>query len=145
MSVCASIYEYRHVAGLFRKDRWVPMQLRAEGLALREHVPGGRILTIAPIIALEGGFRIYPQFATGSFAWRTAPYLSPDDRKKFGFVTESELPALLASLPPAGILLGYDKKRETELLSYAEENHFRRIKLPDKKTLWVPAPAKPGP
>ncbi|MGH8046421.1 MAG: hypothetical protein ACREKL_04175 [Chthoniobacterales bacterium] len=141
VSVIASVYEYRGAAGLFAPGNWTPIRLHAEGLALREHVPNGRILTVAPIIPLEGGFEIYPAFATGSFAWRTAPFLSKEDREKYGFVTADGLAALLAASPPAGILLGYDKKREEDLLDFVEKNHFQRIKLPDKKNLWLPPAA----
>ena len=50
---------------------------------MREHVVGERIkaatgrgalvLTTTPIDPIEGGLRVYPEFATGVFAWRTRP------------------------------------------------------------------------
>jgi hypothetical protein len=125
------------------------MQVHAQGRAVTALTGPGRILTLAPIVALEGGAQIYEPFVTGSFAWRTAPFVPAADRIRHGFVTAEELPALLATHPPAGILLGIDKKREIPLLAYAKARAYRRVELPGKITLWLPpAPAnsaKPRP
>jgi hypothetical protein len=37
--------------------------------------PGALVLTTTPIQPIEGGLRVYPEFATGAFAWRMAPFL----------------------------------------------------------------------
>ncbi len=122
----------------FAARDWSPFRLHADGRAIRELAGPGRILTLAPIVPLEGGSAIYPPFVTGSFAWRTAPHLPEADRHRYGFISDADLPGLLARQPPAGILLGYDKKREAALLAYAQTHGYRRIKLPEKIALWLP-------
>jgi hypothetical protein len=144
LSLIASLVQHFTMLTRFASGKWTPLQLHAKGRAVPAEAGPGRILTLAPIVALEGGSEIYGAFATGSFAWRTAPYLSEEDRRRHGFVAPPDLPALLAAHPPAGILLGYDKEREEALLNYAETHGYRRVKLPDKINLWLPPAAVPG-
>jgi hypothetical protein len=139
--ICSGAWAYRHLFLPGAPRQWIPMILHSTGMAVRSHLPAGRVLTLAPIVPLEAGLDIYPAFATGSFAWRTASLLTADERARHGFISEADLPALLAAQPPDGILVNYDKKLEAPFLSFAESNGCRRLKLPGKKILWIrPAP-----
>jgi len=139
---CSGAHAYRHVFFPGKPSNWVTMVPHTTGSALRAQLPKGRVLTLAPLVPLEAGLEIYPEFATGSFGWRTASFLTTDERRRNGFVSESDLPALLAAQPPDGILVNYyDESLEAPLLAFAQKNGYRRIKLPGKKFLWVrPAP-----
>lgn len=132
--------------GAFRSAEWVPIRVHAEGRQLRERLaPDLRapVLTLAPIIPLEGGLRIYEGFATGSFAWRTAGLLDPERRHRFGFVSAEELPALLDRQPPGALLLRCDRKREKEIVALAKSRGYQRTLLPDGRELWLPLGVHP--
>lgn len=137
VSGASTIYEYRHVGGVFSAANWIPLQLHEEGRVIASHVKGGDILTLAPTVPLEGGLGIYESLATGAFAWRTAPFLSATERLEYNFLAPDDLARALAERPPAGILLGYQKKLEKELTAYAKGHAYERVNLPDKKVLWI--------
>lgn len=42
-----------------------------------------RIATMSPILAIEGGRQVYPEFAAGQFVYRVAPYMSLDERRYY--------------------------------------------------------------
>ncbi len=108
------------------------------GGAIRERVEAGRVLTLAPIFALEGGLDIYEPLATGPFAWRTAALISPADRARLGLVSPLELNALLRVRPAAAVLVGVEREElEGPLIDYARNNDYRPDTLNGRITLWV--------
>ena len=137
IGLVSAVHDYRYLISVGAVDQWQPMKLHADGRAIRSIVSRGPVLTLAPMVPLEGGLEIYEAFANGPFAWRTGRFLSAAERKSNGFVLEDELAAFLTGRPPAAILVGYEKKLEGPLVDYAEQNGYRKVKLPEKKTLWV--------
>ncbi len=142
LSLIASAVQNPAVFRAANPAEWVPLRVHADGQALALALAGrpGPVLTLAPILPLEGGLPIYEGFATGSFAWRTADLLDPERRARFGFVSAAELPALLARRPPAALLLRCDRKREADLVALAKARQFTRQTLPDGRELWLPPP-----
>ena len=63
---------YKDLPDLFSVRKWTPIKIHDRAQVLREHVPGGAVLTLAPIFPLEAGLAIDPSFATGPFAWKNA-------------------------------------------------------------------------
>jgi hypothetical protein len=119
---------------------WLPNRAHASGGLIGRLVGDGRVLTLAPIYALEGGAVIYPEFATGPFAWRVASLLSAEDRPRFHVVGAGDLAALLADAPARAILTGVeddDATLEQPLVAYAEAHGYVPVPLPDKSTLWL--------
>ncbi|MEZ4555082.1 MAG: hypothetical protein R2854_01275 [Caldilineaceae bacterium] len=57
---------------LFQPAEWRPNKLHAQGQWAMNLVGDGPVLTLSPIPVLEGHAAIYPEFATGPFAWRGA-------------------------------------------------------------------------
>lgn len=133
-----ALIDYRGIFEFADLRRWVPIQAHAVGDAMRSVSSAGPVLTLAPLFPLEAGLKIYPAFATGPFAWRTARFLTAAQRARYGFVGEEELGSLLAAQPPASILTGVEKKKlEDPLVAYAGQHHYREIKLPGGLSLWV--------
>ncbi len=100
----------------------------------------GKVLTLAPLYALEGGASIYPEFATGPFAWRVSPLVSELDRGRFHIVGSEELSTLIESDPPRAILTGVeddDADEEVALIAYAEGEAYMPVNLPDESILWL--------
>lgn len=125
---------------LLHPDRWYPSKVHARGLRIADLAGEGRILTLAPIHALEGGLATYPEFITGPLAWRVAPLVTAAERRRFGLVTTSELAAILAAQAPRAVLTGFeedDAELEAVLLAYAHDHHFTPVALPDEGVLWL--------
>ncbi|MGH2620321.1 MAG: hypothetical protein ACRDHG_07095, partial [Anaerolineales bacterium] len=102
----------RGIRLIFDPEAWVPAQVHALGVAISERTGEGRLLTLAPIVAVEGGFEIYPELVGGSFDWRVARSFSSDRRAVYGVMAPEDLEAALAKRPPAGILVGFELKNE---------------------------------
>ena len=126
---------------LFSPAAWVPVQGHAAAQALRLAVPPGRVLTLAPVPALEAGFPVYPAFSTGPFAWRVARFVAPGRRARLGLVSPDELEDYLRADPPAAILLGEDEKGEKLFAAYATAHGYLPAP-PDAggMTLWLRPP-----
>ena len=97
---------------IFEPEAWVPAQVHALGVAVSERTEGGRLLTLAPIVAIEGGLEIYPELAGGSIDWRVARSFSSERRPVYGVMAPEDLEPVLEDRPPAGILIGFELKTE---------------------------------
>ncbi len=125
---------------LWAPSEWLPNRIHAYGGQISRLVGDGRVLTLAPLYPLEGGASIYPEFATGPFAWRVAPLLSTEARTRFHVVGADDLAVLLADAPARAILTGVeddDARLEQPLVAYAQAHNFVPAPLPDKSTLWL--------
>lgn len=124
-------------AQLFHPQDWDVTRIHQQGIDLRSKVPGGKILTLGPIVALEGGFSIYPQLATGRFGWKFA-YLVPQPRRTdLHLLADVDLAAALAKDPPVGIITGNEsEKLEKPLLRYARKARYIPEPFTDKTILW---------
>ena len=124
---------------------WPVFAVHAKAEAIAKLVPHGRVLTLAPLFPLEAGCEIYPEFATGPFAWRTAPFIAPAERQIYDFVGPAELESYLAGDPPAAILTGFEHANwEEPLLSYAGRHHYVGHRLPGRGVVWLPASQAPS-
>jgi hypothetical protein len=135
--------DYRMVADLAHPSRWRAVTYDESLTPAREHVTGGKILTLEPMLALEAGFDVYPEFATGEFAWRSSHLLPADKRRRMKLVCPSDLEEFLAGDPPAGVLIEkYDKELNSPLRDHAVRHGFRKVIDTDKIEFWA-APATP--
>ena len=117
---------------------WFPNRVREIGRRVREQVPIGPILTLAPLYPLEGDLTIYPEFATGPFAWRSAPFASEEVRREMKLVAPDDLDEMLRERPPKGILTGVEEESlEKPFVLYARAHGFRPIEMGRRRTLWV--------
>ncbi|MFC3168801.1 hypothetical protein [Paracoccus fontiphilus] len=90
---------------------------------------GERVLTINPVYPLEGGLPVYPEFATGPFAYRVADYTPPGLRAHYRMIGPADITAVLQADMPAAILTGFDEKLEAPLVQFAQANGYRRTEL----------------
>ena len=128
---------------IFTYERWQPVIDHEVGVRVREHVGEGRVLTITPGYVTEGGVDIYPELATGSFAWRTSQLVSPEKRKRLRIISPEDLEARLAGDPPAAVLLRHKEPNlEEPLLAYAKAHGYAPIEMAPF-TLWM-APSAPA-
>jgi len=128
------------IATLPAPGDWLPVRAYAYGGLIGRLVGEEKVLTLAPLYALEGDAAIYPAFATGPFAWRVAPLLDEAARARYGLIGPAELDDLLQAAPPRAILTGVeddDAQLEQPLVAYAQAHGFVPVPLPDKSTLWL--------
>jgi hypothetical protein len=124
---------------------WFPVRAHQLGQQIRTIVGSGKVLTLAPAWPLEGGCGIYPEFATGPFAWRSAHLMDPARRPLLRLVAPDDLVAFLADDPPAAILTGVeDAALEEPLIAYAKAHGYSATKLTRKRTLWLPGKSSEG-
>ncbi len=111
--------EISDVRRLLTPQSWTPTVVRQIGERIASLTGGGRVLTMSPIYALEGGSPIYEQFASGPFAWRVGPFVPAELRESLHLVSADELDRILTSRPPAGILVGKEADLEGPMTAYA--------------------------
>ena len=138
LSFAFGCYHYVSVYRLPMPSQWSAIKIHNEGLAIRDGVGPGRILTFGPAIPMEGGLDIYNGLATGPYAYRVNAYLTDDDRRQLCLIDRDDLIAGFAANPPAAILTGFSKTLEVDLTSLAEANGFIPSRLRGGHVLWRP-------
>ncbi len=98
-------------------------QVLAEQVAESEY-PDGPVATLMPIYPLEAHLPVYPELATGPFAYRIAPFTDSPLAQAYRMAGAEDLAAIFDSNPPSAFLLGYDSALEEPLLRYAETNGY---------------------
>ena len=127
----------RHLAS---PQTWTAFKVHQIGQRLRTFT-SANVLTLSPIFPLEGGLEIYPEFATGPFAWRAAPFARDDLKPSLKMTDAKHLEEFLASRPAAAILIGFDTNDlEQPLNTYAKRHNYRLQRLPGDLYLWIQAP-----
>jgi hypothetical protein len=127
------------LANLTQPGEWFPARVTRLGAEIRQHAPDGRILTLAPAYPLQAGLRIYPELATGAFAWRSAHLVPPERRARLHLIAPEDLADFLRREPPAAILTGVEEdEEEAPLIAWAEAHGYHRIALKKKRGLWLP-------
>lgn len=142
LSIGRSIPDYAVVRSISRSEEWFPSRIERQGLEIRSAGVQGRVLTLAPTIPLAAGLKIYPEFSTGTFGWRSASLVVPERRHELHLVAPEDLAAFLAPIPPAAVLTGVEEEdEEAPFITWAQENGFKPLPLRKKRVLWV-APAR---
>jgi len=87
--------------------RWTPIILHdiSEDIADKTKEPK-RMLTLAPLYAIEGGGEIYPEFSAGPFVYRIGDYLKPKWLSAVTGTGVKGLDELVAESPPSAVILG---------------------------------------
>lgn len=138
--ILANVYQwgdFRRMTFLLHPEAWRPLIFHELGLQVSELSQGGKVLTLAPLYALEGGAPIYAEFATGPFAWRTAPWLTSLERSRFKLVSAQDLEQYLQTQPPAAILVGYEPGLDDPLIDYALAHGYGWVELTPESGLWL--------
>lgn len=146
-SALHSLPDYRTLSNLRDPDSWAASRARAVGVRIAAELGAGgsgppmssqpRVLTLAPILALEAGLDTDPAFASGPFAWRSARFITADERAEQGLVGADELSAHLAGDPPRAVLTGTEKDGEEPLRAWASVHGYREHDLGDGLILQV--------
>ena len=117
----------------------MPNRVHWIGLAIRRDVPAGRVLTLAPIVPLEGKLDVFPEFATGPFAARVAPMVGQDDQTLYRLLDEDDLRAALTARPARRRTLLGEGRLEAPLRNYAQAERMAATPFGKDRELWRPA------
>jgi len=127
---------------LFNLRKSTPLDVHKKSLGILSRAEKGPILTLAPLMVLEGGGQIYKEFALGPFGWRNAHLLESKRRKTQQLVAPEDLEAFLADHPPAAVLLGFEvEPLEKPFRDYAEKQGWPKLLKQENATLFGTKPA----
>ena len=106
-------------------ERWVPIEIHkiSENIAEKTQEPK-LILTLAPLLALEGRSDIYTELSCGAIIYRIADSMLPSERSITHTTGPKTLGELLEKFPPSAVILGVEMRR-------LEEPIFESIVKPD--------------
>lgn len=118
---------------LAKPQSWTGIALHREADQIRKAVgrraEGAEIATLSPIVALESGMRIYPEFAAGPFVYRIAPFIPPADRDRYVTTSPDDIARFLGSRRPLAILVGSEPALEPPFADYARANGYREVSI----------------
>lgn len=112
---------------LARPSHWETVSLHRDARALAREAGfsgGEQAVTLAPVIALEGGFTVPREFAAGQFVYRVADLLPPADRQYYTTTSPTRLAAFLDANPPPAILVEGDEPLEQPFVDYARAHGY---------------------
>jgi len=133
--VCAVYAAPAYARRVWPPAAWAPLAEHALGVEIARATDAGPILTLAPLIPLEGDRSVYPALVTGPFAWRTAPELDARRRRAVNMPIWPDL--IDRAGPPVGILVGFEGQLEEPFIAYAQDHGYREMKLAGGASLWV--------
>lgn len=81
-----------------------PFRQTAQTIA--DRVGEGRVLSLAPGMALEASLNVHSELATGTFPWRVSGQLPPKQARRCGVHSARAHPGLLAGRPPHAVPAG---------------------------------------
>jgi hypothetical protein len=120
LCVCAAVISYPFV--LYRipialvPEKWEPIEIHkiSEDIAKRTKEPK-LILTLAPLLALEGGCDIYTELSCGAIIYRAADSMSPSERSVTHTVGPKTLGELIKKTPPSAVVLNVERGKLASL------------------------------
>jgi hypothetical protein len=124
LSIISTERGFHYLANLARPKDWTTLKIHRAGQQVRSTVEKGRLLTFAPVVPLEGGLPIYPELATGPFAWVIAPFVNAEERKVQRIPSAQGLADLFQGQLPAGILFGAEPALEEPLTDFAKAHGY---------------------
>jgi hypothetical protein len=121
------IVMYRTVV-LFYPEGWTPIQVHKLSQDIAEKTPEPKkILTLAPLFALEGGCEIYTELSCGSIVYRVGDRLSAWNRDITHTVGLKGLAELIATEPPSAVIVNVEMKfLEDDLIKMAVKPDWER-------------------
>ena len=124
MALCTLVAFFSQPIVLYRTpvalvpERWVPIEIHkiSEDIAGKLKTQNSKlILTLAPLLALEGGGEIYPQLSCGSVIYRAADALAPEELETTNTVGQKTLSKLIEKNPPSAVVLGIEQGKMKSL------------------------------
>ena len=113
ISVLISVISYPVVLygipAIIAPETWTPIRVHKISLDIAKEIhESGRVLTLAPLYAIEGGCDIYTELSCGPFFYRVADYLSPEERQVAHVIGPNDISGLFSRKPPSAVITRVD-------------------------------------
>ncbi len=132
---------FRGVFHLGSRHGWVPLRMHDVGERIARAVPPNTtVLTVAPLLPLEGGRDVFEEFATGPFALRVSPAITESQEQRFHFFDEDDFLAMMVKRRPAALLTGHEGAMDDAMLDAMHGMPLTARDVGEGYTLWVPQP-----
>ncbi len=122
----------QYLPALAKPEKWTVNRVHQTGediaAALAAQGRTGPVATFFPVYPLEAGLEVYPEFATGQFAYRVGDLIEPKLRDFYVTTSPNDLRAFFEASPPAAILVGFSEHLEAPLIDYAAANGYAPAK-----------------
>ena len=106
-------------------DRWTPVRFHREAQSITEHIgKDGKIVTIEPLIALEGGRMVYNEFSTGHFLFHVSEILNSQQRELYSTTSLPSLQYWLEEVQPAGIVIPPNYRRVDQFRESIDHTYY---------------------
>jgi hypothetical protein len=120
------------LASLAAPDKFTSARMVRGGEELQQalashNVPEGPVATFMPLYPMEAGLEVYPEFVSGQFAYRIAPYTDAELAAFYRMAGADDLEDLFGKVPPAAILVGYEPDLEAPMVEYAQANNYLEV------------------
>jgi hypothetical protein len=117
-----------------------PEQIHLWGKEIQKAVGKGRVLTLTPIVVLEGGLDIYPELTAAPFQWRLGRVMEREQIQRQGILWPGNLEERFKDEPPKAILTGWESEpTEAPLVAYAHQLGYLPQNVAPGLTLWLPS------
>lgn len=114
----------------FEPAKWMGEEIHKRGQIVRSVVPDDErqrpVAALSPVYALEAGLPIYPELATGQFAYRIGGLLSDEEISRYRTTSARTIAALLDKSPPSAVFVGFATDLDSTLARYAESHGYRK-------------------
>jgi len=118
---------YERTKKLFNPQNWEPIHQHKLSQEIAEKVIEPKlVLTLGPLIALEGGCDIYTELSAGAIIYRIADSLSSEERQITHTAGVETLAEILEKNPPSAVILDVEWGR-------LEEPIYKSVVTPDWK------------
>jgi hypothetical protein len=147
LSVLTGMRGYQTIARSLWRENWYPLHVHELGRTIAKQAKGRMIVTLSPLLPLEGGARIYPAFATGPFQYRVAPLTPISVQREQRLVGLGSVKRMLRSDRDYMLLTGWESSLEAKLIKEAEYDQLGNVVIEPPITLWgrsLPAPKSPA-
>jgi len=110
-------------------EEWTPIIKHNISEKLGQKVQGpGKVLTLAPLLALEGGCDIYDELSAGTIIYRIGDLLTPEERAVTHTIGPDGLSAMVEASPASAVMLGVEAPHMAFL-----EDPLKEVVPPDWK------------
>jgi hypothetical protein len=116
VAVTSYPYVLKRIPIVFSPEKWQPIEIHkiSKDIAKRAKEPK-LILTLGPLLALEGGGDIYKELSCGAIIYRAADSMSASERDITHTVSPKTIGELLKKNPPSAVILNVERGKLASL------------------------------
>jgi len=129
---------YKKVYDMKTTESWYALSRHRISTLVDEAINGeAKVLTLSPAEILESdSIKIYKEFVSSPFIWRTSHSIPDDTRKEFNIISKKEVDNFMQINQPDAILTGYyPGDLELKLVEFAQKNGYKKVDLPTEREL----------